>query len=508
MDSDEKDSRVPVGTGTPELPTVTDLEQLADAGTGKETHDIDDRLKPQASSQNSSWRLRVKKILLWGVETHGISPTLVSERTDPRIYQMFTVWFSAILNLTGLSTGALGPVVFGLGMRDSALVCIVADIIGCIIPAYFVVFGPKIGTRTMAQSRFSFGYYGTSLPSLLNVISQGGWLIINSIVGGQVLAAVSPDKLDDTLGIVVIVLITFVISFFGYTVLHWYETYIWIPNIVLFIAMLGVGGKNLSLASSDATNSTSSASVAVTASALISYGTTVYASDLTWCTLAADYGIYHDSRARTWKIFLYAYAGIFLSAFIGHILGLSFSATAPFVPSWSSALGSGDDFGTFVVAILEPLGGFGKFLVVLGALTVTAPCALTMYSFGVSLMNVSPVFAKVPRYIYMVVATAIVIPLAIVGATRFFTALESVLNLIGYWASSYASIILCEHFIFRHSRCVFSLLVRCNRPLDGSSVVHGPNSKSRLGGYRDFDGILCSRDFVCGVEECRSENGE
>ncbi|KAK7449207.1 hypothetical protein VKT23_013352 [Stygiomarasmius scandens] len=294
----------------------------------------------------------------------------------------------------------------------------------------------------MAQSRFSFGYFGTALPSFLNVVSQGGWLIINTIIGGQALAAVS-SHLDDTLGIVIIVLITFVISFFGYKVLHWYEMYIWIPNTVLFIAMLGVGGKNLSLRPPIPTPA---------ASSLISYGTTALASDLTWCTLAADYGIYHDSKAPTWKIFLYAYFGLFISSCGSHILGAVFAAAAPAVPTWEAGLGDGDNFGRFLVAILEPLGGFGKFLVVVGALTMTAPCALTMYSFGVSLMSVSPIFARVPRYIYMVVTTAVIIPLAIVGATRFFTALESVLNLIGYWTASYAAIVLCEHFVFRRNK--------------------------------------------------------
>lgn len=68
--------------------------------------------------------------------------------------------------------------------------------------------------------------------------------------------------------------------------------------------------------------------------------------------------------------------------FIGHIIGAAFASAAPAIPSWETGLGDGEDFGRFLVAILEPIGNFGKFLVVLGALTVTAPCAITMYSFG------------------------------------------------------------------------------------------------------------------------------
>ncbi len=115
------------------------------------------------------------------------------------------------------------------------------------------------------------------------------------------------------------------------------------------------------------------------------------------------------SVVNRWKIFSWAYGGLFLSSvcaltsfpsltaplhpfpssppahttqFIAHLIGAAFAATAPAVPSWAAGLGDGENFGQFLIAILEPIGGFGKFLVVLGALTVTAPCALDMYSFG------------------------------------------------------------------------------------------------------------------------------
>lgn len=41
------------------------------------------------------------------------------------------------------------------------------------------------------------------------------------------------------------------------------------------------------------------------------------------------------------------------------------------------------------------------------------------------------------------------LPLSIVGAHRFYTALTNFLSLIGYWASAYGAILLVEHFYFR-----------------------------------------------------------
>lgn len=49
------------------------------------------------------------------------------------------------------------------------------------------------------------------LPAALNVFSLQGFLILNCIIGGQTLASVS-DHLNDTLGIVIIGLISLAVS--------------------------------------------------------------------------------------------------------------------------------------------------------------------------------------------------------------------------------------------------------------------------------------------------------
>ena len=54
-------------------------------------------------------------------------------------------------------------------------------------------------------------YYGSIIPSALNVFSMQGFLILNCIIGGQTLASVS-GHLDDTLGIVIIGVISLAVS--------------------------------------------------------------------------------------------------------------------------------------------------------------------------------------------------------------------------------------------------------------------------------------------------------
>jgi purine-cytosine permease-like protein len=59
---------------------------------------------------------------------YRISPILMENRTDKRLYQMFFVWFSANLNIFAFSAGSAGPAFFNLGLRNSLVIILVVDI--------------------------------------------------------------------------------------------------------------------------------------------------------------------------------------------------------------------------------------------------------------------------------------------------------------------------------------------------------------------------------------------
>ncbi|KAJ6572146.1 permease for cytosine/purines, uracil, thiamine, allantoin-domain-containing protein [Mycena capillaripes] len=407
-----------------------------------------------------------------GVETHGIAPIPEAERVDMRSYQLFLLWFSANMNIPTLAVGAGGPGVFKLSLLNTAINLLITDVLlfaclitgngSILIPPHSAPFGPKLGTRAMVQARFSWGVYGIAIPSFLNVLSMVLYLFFGFIIGGQLLATVS-SHLTPTMGIVIIALVSLLVSFCGYKTLHCFEAVAWIPTVIGICVMLGIGGHHLA--------SEPLSYPAPTAASILSFTATVAAADLSWCTVTADYGVYHDANASSARIFTYAYLGIFLPSVIMHLIGAAFAAAAPGVPSWAAGYNNGNDLGGLVSAVLEPSGRFGKCLVVLMALAVSASSAPTMYSFGFSLMNISGGFAKVPRYVYAIIATGICIPLALVGQTRiygFFVAflgknynrrLDSILltfiqDIIGYWSAAFAGIIFCEHVIFR--RCDFA----------------------------------------------------
>lgn len=229
------------------------------------------------------------------------------------------------------------------------------------------------------------------------------------------------------------------VSFCGYKVLNWYERVAWIPTLIVYIVALAVGGKHLS---------NPPAAEPATAVAVLSFASVLAGFVITYSPLSSDFTTYMDANVSSWKIFTYSYLGFLLPIVPIQCIGAVFAVATPLVPSWSAAYSSGSP-GALLEAVLSPTGGFGKFLTVLLSLSVTANIAPTMYSFGLSFQVFAPFCAKIPRYVFSVLATIIVIPISIVGAHRFYATLTNFLGLIGYWASCFIAVIIAEHFVFR-----------------------------------------------------------
>jgi purine-cytosine permease-like protein len=109
--------------------------------------------------------------------------------------------------------------------------------------------------------------------------------------------------------------------------------------------------------------------------------------------------------------------------------------------------------GGVLAAMLSPAGGFGKFLVVLLSFSLLGNLAGTSYSVTLNLQLLVPPLVRVPRYLFSIVSTAIIIPVAIRAADDFFINLENFLALIGYWTSAWLGVVLVEHLVFRKGDC-------------------------------------------------------
>jgi purine-cytosine permease-like protein len=95
----------------------------------------------------------------------------------------------------------------------------------------------------MVVSRYSWGYYGASIMSIINVFAGIGWGAINSITGAQTLRVVFNNSLRAAVAIIIIGILLMAVSFVGYKWIHIYERYSWIPTFIGYCILAGVGAK-------------------------------------------------------------------------------------------------------------------------------------------------------------------------------------------------------------------------------------------------------------------------
>jgi len=385
----------------------------------------------------------LKGVIKFGIEARGILPVPIDQRVDPQYSKIFFVFLSANFNILSFSQGTLGPVIFGLGLRDSALVILFFNLLCCALPAYLATWGPKLGLRQMCHARYSFGYFGVIIPSILNLATFMGYLILNCILGGSTLASISNGRLSWTVGIVIIAVLSLFISFCGYKIVNVYERYAWLPVLLVYLSLLGEGGSRLKDAPLPA--------VPATAGTILSFASVIAGFVISYVGLMMDFTAYFTPKVSSTKIFVYSYLGFIVSIVPLQIMGAAFAAAAPAIPEWNEAYANGDVGNLIRVIVSQGSANYGAFLTVLLALSVTANTSPTIYSFCLSFQVFVPWFARLPRYVFSVIAFAIMTPLAIVGAHRFYDTLVNFTGIIGYWSSAFSAVVIVEQIIFRHN---------------------------------------------------------
>lgn len=334
----------------------------------------------------------------------------------------------------------VGTKSFGLSLRDASLVILFFTIISTIPVAYMCTWGPRTGMRQLVQARFAFGKFFVSILIILNLATLTGFCVVDSIIGGQALSAVnSGETINATVGIVIISLLALIISFCGFRVLHHYERWAWIPALIALIIATGCGGKGLKVQVEAPT---------ATAGQILSFGCLVAGFMLPWAALASDFSTYLHPTAPPALIASYTYVGLALPTILLMTLGASMGGAVPNIPEWETGYETNAASGV-LAAMLQPAGGFGRFVTVILGFSMLGNLAATMYSITLNLQMVLPWLFRIPRAIFSIVITAITIGVAIEAAKSFFVNLENFLGVIGYWAAAFIGIILVEHLLFR-----------------------------------------------------------
>jgi len=367
------------------------------------------------------------------IERYGIERVLPETRTHLRIFDNFTLWFSANLVISTVALGALAVPVFGLGFWDSVLAIILFNLLGALPVAFLSTLGPKLGLRQMTISRFSFGWSGASIMALFNVAACTGWSAVNAIVGGELVAAVSGGTIARPVAVLVIAVVTTIFGMYGYQQIHRYARYAWVPAAIIFLILMIVVAPKVAIIPTPALGIAEIAS-------FVSFGGAVYGFSTGWSSYAADYNVKQPQETPAAHIFWLTFLGVVIPCVILEIFGMALTTAFK------------QNGGNLLAAAAQPLGGFGNVLLILLALSIVANNIPNAYSIGLSMQVLGKSFQRVGRIMWTLFGALFYMLIAIPAVSNFNNTLSDFLLIIAYWLGPWAIILIEEHCIFRRGR--------------------------------------------------------
>jgi len=228
---------------------------------------------------------------------------------------MILFWFSMLMSPTLISIGLLGPV-YGLSVNDSVVLTVFSTMLGAVIPAFTATLSAPTGLRQITVCRFAFGIWGAKICGILNIIVNIGFGVVNAIIGGQLLRAASGDTIPLAVGIIVVIAVAFFISFFGFKVVHHFESVAWVAVLILLCVQWAQAAvyfpTDLGFSAVEGLDKTG---------ACLSYFAIIFGTVAAWCSMAGDYYVHYPADINAWLVFGLTWIGLVLpSTFIG-VLG-------------------------------------------------------------------------------------------------------------------------------------------------------------------------------------------
>ncbi|KAF2124439.1 hypothetical protein P153DRAFT_302071 [Dothidotthia symphoricarpi CBS 119687] len=386
------------------------------------------------------------QLVAYNLEARGIQRVEPDERQDLRSLgysQVAIMWFSVNLAANNITLGMLGPAVFSLGFLDSCLLAVFGAFVGCLAVAYIATFGPKSGNRTMIISRYIMGWWPSKLVVILNLIVLLGYAMIDCVVAGQILSAVSGNDMSIVVGIIIVAVIAWAVTTFGYQIFHFYERWAWLPQLVVLCILAGVAGPHFNISAISEGDSNPDTIVGNR----ISFFGLNLAAAITYGGGAADFFVYYPEYASSWKIFSMTLIGLMCSFTFAFVLGIGLACGMLTNPAWEAAYGTSQ--GALIVQAYEPLGTFGSFCGVVVALGLVANLIVPTYSSGIDAQILGRWTGAIPRVVWNTVGVIIFTVCALAGREHLAEIFTNFLALMGYFVAAWVAIILEEHFIFR-----------------------------------------------------------
>jgi len=385
-----------------------------------------------------------------GVETRGIERIQPWERSTNKWNQFISVigfWFSAAGGLSSMSSFILGSNLFELTFRQTLISGLISMILGCAIAGYCATMGPRSGCRQMVTARYLFGWWFVKFVALIGCLGVVGWSIVNCVVGGQILASVSNDKVPLSIGIVIVAILSFLVSIFGIKQLLRVEKLISIPVFIVFLLLYISSSNKFYLLNTFDNSNVGSKTILGNTLSFFSLG---YSVTSTWGTITSDYYILFPESTPSYQVFGLTFFGICIPTTFVAVLGSILSVLSVVEPGYEEAY-SNHGMGGLLHQGFSRWNGFGKFCAIILLLSLIANNIINTYSAAFSLQLTAIWLAKIPRWCWAIIVTAVYLVCALVGKDHFSTILGNFLPMIGYWISMYFIMLLEENIIFRNN---------------------------------------------------------
>ncbi|EIN10595.1 hypothetical protein PUNSTDRAFT_142573 [Punctularia strigosozonata HHB-11173 SS5] len=431
-------------------------EENASYGSEKQYKDVEgvttselpaDRLEEKApevviASRFGTFGTALNILFQRGVEARGVERVPENERSPRNSWNNLLMWFSVNCVLTTVPIGVLAQEFYTLTLPHAIGIIIGFAAIGCATTAFIATLGPQTGLRTMVITRYSVGYVGGAIFSILNILTQLGFSVIAVILGGQTLHAVN-HNLPLVVGVIIIGICSLLVCFVGYNFLHHYERYAWIVTFIIFMMIYGLGGHAGYHPEAQKPNEDRGVDYSAD---LLSFGGIIFSSCSGWAPVAADYNVRLPADINPLYVFTLTWLGLFIPI----VLIVSLGATLMTITNeaYVNAFADGGT-GGLIGQVLSPWGGFGKFLLVLLALSVIANNIPNTYSAALSIQALHKWFALVPRAIWTILVFVIYTVAGVAGREHFSDILSNFLAILGYWTAFFFVVLCEEHFIFR-----------------------------------------------------------
>jgi NCS1 family nucleobase:cation symporter-1 len=355
------------------------------------------------------------------------------EERHGSVRNLFTIWFSANMQVTTLVTGALA-IEFGLSIFWGLIAVIIGNLLGAIFMASHSVQGPKLGIPQMIQSRAQFGVVGAVIPLFVVILMYIGFFASSGVLGAQAIS--SAFSVPINLGIVLVSIIALVITLIGYDLIHKLEKYFAVIFAIVFI-FVTIEALQLKMpAHIWAPGHFSAGSFLLMVSIAATW-------QLTYAPYVADYSRYLPSNTPSFKTFGYTYAGTVIGTVWMMSLGVILTALIPkFLDN--SSLGLAKLVGPQLAVLMY-------VVIVLGVFAVNV---LNLYGAFMSITTTLEAFTKLKATtqvrFWLVFATAFIgTVLAIWGNGNFLTNFENFILLLSYFMVPWTAINLIDYYLLR-----------------------------------------------------------